>query len=181
MTGKPQVTIKLDADVTVNYLGASPRRVSRPITWARGEMSLPEDIRARAAAINLPDLYNAPQKLTSAPKVLSAIDRLKTKRIPQLRNDLIAELHVRVAYGASCFLMVAMGAALGLMFRGGQFISAFALSAVPAAAVIIMLLMGKAMVRNPAGNDMLGLACIWGGIGGLLVANLVIYAHLARK
>jgi len=181
ITGKPQVTIKLDADVTVNYLGVSPRRVSRPTAWTRGEMPLPEDIRVRAAAIDLPDLYNAPQKLTSDPKVLSAIDRLKTKRIPQLRNDLIAELHVRVAYGASCFLMVAMGAALGLMFRGGQFISAFALSAVPAAAVIIMLLMGKAMVRNPAGNDMLGLACIWGGIGGLLVANLVIYAHLARK
>ena len=180
LTGKPQVTIKLDVDVTVNYLGASQRRVSRATTWTRGEMPLPEDIMARATAIELPDLY-APQKLTSDPKVLGAIDRLKNKRIPQLRSDLIAELHVRVAYGASCFLMVAMGAALGLMFRGGQFISAFALSAVPAAAVIIMLLMGKAMVRNPASSDTLGLACIWGGIAGLLVANLVIYARLARK
>jgi len=182
LTGKPQVTIKLDVDVTVNYLGVSPRRVSRAATWTRGELPLPEDIMARAAAIELPDLYNNdPRKLTSDPKVLSAIDRMKNRRIPQLHSDLIAELHVRVAYGASCFLMVAMGAALGLMFRGGQFISAFALSAVPASAVIIMLLMGKAMVRNPASSDMLGLACIWGGIAGLLVANLVIYARLARK
>jgi lipopolysaccharide export LptBFGC system permease protein LptF len=181
LTGKPQVTIKLDVDVTVNYLGVSPRRVSRAATWTRGELPLPEDILARASAIDLPDLYNSPEKLTSDPKVLGAIDRLKNKRIPQLRSDLIAELHVRVAYGASCFLMVAMGAALGLMFRGGQFISAFALSAVPAAAVIIMLLMGKAMVRNPASSDVLGLACIWGGIAALLVANLVIYARLARK
>jgi lipopolysaccharide export LptBFGC system permease protein LptF len=180
MTGKPQVTVKLDTDVTVNYLGASPRRVSRAATWNRGELPLPEDIRTRVAEINLPDLYT-PQKLTSDPRVLGAIDRLKNKRIPQLMSDLIAELHVRVAYGASCFLMVAMGAALGLMFRGGQFISAFALSALPAAAVIIMLLMGKAMVRNPASSSILGLVCIWGGIAGLLVANLVIYARLARK
>jgi lipopolysaccharide export LptBFGC system permease protein LptF len=182
ITDKPQITIKLNSDVTVNYLGVSPGRVSRPATWTRGEMPLPQDILTRANAINLSDLRDDPRKLTGDPKVLSAIDRLKNTRIPQLRNDLIAELHVRVAYGASCFLMVAMGAALGLMFRGGQFISAFALSAVPAAAVIIMLLMGKAMVRNPAaGNDVLGLACIWGGIAALLVANLVIYARLARK
>ncbi len=179
LTGKPQVTIKLDTDVTVNYLGASQRRISRATTWTRGEMPLPEDIATRANTVELPDLYGT-RKITSDPKVLGAIDRLKKRRIPQLMSNLIAELHVRVAYGASCFLMVAMGAALGLMFRGGQFISAFALSAVPAAAVIIMLLMGKAMVRNPASSDVLGLACIWGGIGGLLVANVAIYARLAR-
>jgi len=181
LTGKPQVTIKLEVDVTVNYLGVSPRRLSRPTDWTRGEMPLPEGIMTRASAVDLPDLYSDPRKLTGDPKVLSAIDRLKNKRIPKLRGDLIAELHVRVAYGASCFLMVAMGAALGLMFRGGQFISAFALSAVPATAVIIMLLMGKEIIRSPAGNDVLGLACIWGSIGGLLLANIAIYARLARK
>jgi len=181
VTRQPKVTIKLDTDVTVNYLGVSGRRVSRTMQWARGEIPVPADVAARAEGVGLPDLYDDPRKLTSNPKIIQAVDNLKNKRIPRLRSNLIAELHVRVAYGASCFLMVAMGAALGLMLKGGQFISAFAISAVPASAVIVMLLMGKEMVRNPGVNETAGLACIWGGIGLLLVANLVIYAHLARK
>lgn len=181
MTRLPQVTIKLDTDVTVDYLGGSVRRISRAREWARGEIPVPTGVTARAEDVDLQDLYNDPDGLTSNKKIIRTVDSLKNKRIPELKSALKAELHIRVAYGGSCFLMVAMGAALGLIFRGGQFISAFALSAVPAAGVIIMLVMGKQMVRNPASDDMLGLACIWGGMGALLVANLVIYARLARK
>jgi hypothetical protein len=47
--------------------------------------------------------------------------------------------------------------------------------------VIVMLLMGKEMVRNQDVAAPLGLACIWGGIAALLAANLGIYAYLARR
>ena len=178
MTNAPQVTIRLEDDVTVQHVGAGPMTETKVTTWSRGAMPLPEGILAKSQKVTLADLYQDPNALTKDPKVVASIRRLTHKRVPQLKADLIAELHVRVAYGASCFLMVAMGAALGLMFRGGQFISAFALSAVPAAAVIIMLLMGKEMVRNPSSSETVGLACIWGGIAMLLVANVVIYARL---
>jgi len=181
MTRHPQVTIELKMDVMVDYLGASGRRVSRDIQWARGEIPVPAEVTARSEDVGLADLYDDPNSLTSNPNILKAMDALLNDRIPKERSGLKAELHVRVAYGGSCFLMVAMGAALGLIFKGGQFISAFALSAVPAAAVIIMLVMGKQMVSNPSSSDTLGLACIWGGVAALLVANLLIYAHLARK
>ncbi len=181
VTRQPQVTIKLETDVMVEYLGGSGRRVSRARQWARGEIPVPVEVMARSQGVSLSDLSDDPHSLTSNPQILKAVDALINDRIPEEKSDLKAELHVRVAYGGSCFLMVAMGAALGLIFKGGQFISAFALSAVPAAAVIFMLVMGKQIVRNPASDDMVGLACIWGGMGALLVANLVIYARLARK
>jgi len=181
MTRQPQITIEFKMDVMVDYLGPSGRRVSRDVQWVRGEIPVPAEVTARSERVGLADLYDDPNSLTSNPKILRAVDALLNDRIPEERSDLKAELHVRVAYGGSCFLMVAMGAALGLIFKGGQFISAFALSAVPAAAVIIMLVMGKQMVSNPSSSDTLGLVCIWGGVGALLVANLVIYARLALK
>ena len=182
MTATPLISIRLVNDVKVSYLGGpGGRRVNRPSEWTRGEIPVPASILTKANSISLTDVYEDPRKITSDKKAIQTIERLRDEKIPKLKSDLMAELHVRLAYGASCFLMVAMGAALGLVFRGGQFISAFALSAVPAAAVIIMLLMGKELVRNPANDDTFGLACIWGGIVLLSVANLVIYARLSRR
>ena len=121
------------------------------------------------------------EQFTRSRKILRHVDYLKDKRISNLRSALVAELHARVAYGLSCFLMVAMGAALGVIYRGGQFISAFAISAVPASIIIALILMGKGMVRNPSVRPEYGLACIWGGIAALLVANALLYLRLARK
>ena len=109
------------------------------------------------------------------------------KRLRDVREDLAgelvraarAELHVRFAYSSSCLLMVMLGAALGLMFRGGQFLTAFATAAVPGAVVIVMLLMGKGIVKKVGGD--LGLLAIWGGIAFLAVATCVVYVHLARR
>jgi len=179
LTRRPQVTLKLQDDVTVNYLDPGGRRETRPGEWARGEISVPAEIRRRAEQITLSDLYRDPN--AASEKIAQKIDYLKNERIPKLKGALIAELHARIAYGVSCFLMVAMGAALGLIFRGGQFISAFAISAVPVALVIAMLLMGKGMVRNPDVSAGLGLTCIWAGIVALLAANGLLYWHLARK
>jgi lipopolysaccharide export LptBFGC system permease protein LptF len=179
ITQQPQVTLKLQGDVSVDYLDPAGRRQTRPAEWARGEIPVPDDIRRRAQQIGLSELYTDPN--ATSERIARRIRYLKEKRIPKLKGALIAELHARVAYGVSCFLMVAMGAALGLIFRGGQFISAFAISAVPAALVIAMLLMGKGMVRNPDVSASLGLTCIWGGIVALLAANGLLYWHLARK
>jgi len=180
-TGEPEVTVRLDGDVEVAIEGPAGRHVHREREWLRGQIPMPAELRRRSAGIRLTDVYARPEEFTTNPKVLKEIDYLRRRRIPRLADGLIAELHSRVAYGVSCFLMVAMGAALGLIFRGGQFISAFAISAVPAASVITLLMMGKGMVRNHALPAEMGLACIWGGIAALLAANVLIYWRLARR
>ena len=77
--------------------------------------------------------------------------------------------------------MVALGAALGVIFRGGQLISAFALSVAPATVIIVLILMGKEMVRNPDSSFEWGLVSIWAGLVVLLVANVFVYGRLVRR
>ena len=181
LTRKPMVTVRLTGNVATNVFEFEGVRQLRQAEWSLGEVAVPAGIRERADDIEMSALLTDPERFSRNEKIRYQIDVLKTERIPKLKSALIAELHGRVAYGASCFLMVAMGAALGLMFKGGQFISAFAISAVPAAIVIAMLLMGKGMVRNPDVEMHLGLMCIWAGIVVLLGATLLIYWRLSRR
>ena len=55
------------------------------------------------------------------------------------------------------------------------------LSLIPAAIVIVMMLMGKEIIRNPDVDEVLGMGCVWGGIVLLAAANAVVYFLLSRK
>ncbi len=175
------VTIELIEDVSVISLTDTGMRPQRRASWIAAEIPLPERLSARSKAIPLVDICRRASELTDDKTILKKISILKDQTIRQLINKIKAEMHMRVAYGVSCFLMVAMGAALGLIFRGGQVISAFALCVVPATLVIVMMIMGKQMVRNRDVPTYLGLAAIWVGVLVLVAANVVIYLSLRRK
>jgi len=174
------VDIVLDGPAVKRYSDGRPaqRRDEEPPI---GPLDIPADIQTRAEGTSLEDIYAADASLTSSERILKKIHQLKDQTIRKLIGKIKAEMHGRIAYGVSCFLLVAVGAALGLLFRGGQVISAFAISVAPAAVVIVLVIMGKQMVANPGVSQAAGLACIWSGIALLLAGNAVLYAHLARK
>jgi len=175
------VTIRLAGPVKVVADEAVATEPFRGREWVVGELPLPRAVQKAQENIPLAELCATPWRFTEDHGILERIEFLRLKRVPKLLNEIIAEMHGRVAYGVSCFLMVTMGAALGLIFRGGQLLSAFALTVVPAALVIVMVIMGKEMVRNPDVPVVLGLAAIWGSIILILLANLGVYGYLARK
>jgi len=175
------VTIRLETPDVLDTSDpdALPRREQ---AWVKGgDLALPPHIIREQNEISLRALLDNPGQFTSDPAMISHIRFLRQDRVPKLNNGNIALMHFRVSYGASCFLMVAMGAALGLMFRGGQVLVAFLLTLIPAAAVLLMGLMGKEMVRNPDVPRGIGLICIWGGIFLILAANAIIYWRLSKK
>jgi lipopolysaccharide export LptBFGC system permease protein LptF len=180
LEGASQATIELRNSVVVSSPDSSSL-VQRRAEWEIGQLALPAEIRRRAQAISLEDVYTRGGSFTSNLEILGNISSLGKSTIPRLINRIKAEMHSRIAYGVSCFLMVTLGAALGLMFRGGQIISAFALSVVPAAVVIVMMLMGKQLVRSPDAPVFYGLAAIWSGIVALVGADTAVLTHLARK
>ena len=96
----------------------------------------------------LKGIYDNPAGYTRNKSIHKLVDYVKTVLVPRLTSHVLSELHGRVAYCVSCFLLVAMGAALGIVFRGGQLISAFTLSVIPAAFIIIMIIMGKHGVKK---------------------------------
>lgn len=174
------VDIVLDGPAVKQFSDGRPaqRRDEEPPI---GPLDIPADIQARSDRTSLEDIYAADASLTSSERILSKIRQLKDQTIRKLIGKIKAEMHGRIAYGLSCFLLVAIGAALGLLFRGGQVISAFAISVAPAAVVIVLVIMGKQMVANPGVSQAAGLACIWSGIALLVAGNAVLYMHLARK
>ncbi len=179
---KPFVTIELVDDVSVVSLFGSEADIpqKRP-RWTVGQLPVPESLIADAKKIPLREICERAGELTDDENIIAKVTYLKDTAIQQLVGEIRSEMHMRLAYGLSCFLMVAMGAALGLMFRGGQIVTAFALSSIPASLMIIMMLMGKQMVSNRDVPMYLGLMAIWGGVALLLAADAVIYQRLARK
>lgn len=185
--GMSMVSIELrdKSGVLVRLPGEPENQAIRRAGWNIGQLSMPEEVLKSAERIGLSDVYEKPQKFTENPTILKQWNILKTRTLSKFLGDITGELHSRVAYSVSCFLLVAMGAALGLVFRGGQLISAFALCVVPATIVIVLMLMGKELASNPAVQlkygIWLGLAAIWSGIVILAISNVVIYFRLARR
>ncbi len=146
-----------------------------------GDLRMPSDIASAIEKLDLNTLFREPNKLTSDPGILEKVEEIRQKYIRKLQGEILGEMHGRIAYGLSCFLLVASGAALGILYRGGQILSAFALSMIPAAVVIVMVLMGKVMAANPDVELMHGLAAIWGGIALLALGNIGLYAKIIRR
>jgi lipopolysaccharide export system permease protein len=146
-----------------------------------GDLEMPEDLVKMTDRIDPNLMLASVPQMSSDPAVLRRFHFTADVEIPHLQGRLQAEMHGRLAYGLSCLLMVAMGAALGLMFRGGQLLSAFVLSVIPAAIVILLILSGKQMLGNLGVPRVYGLSAVWGGIGALIAGNLGLYVHLARK
>lgn len=133
---------------------------------------IPPEARQPFDEVDLEALYNHSERF---PSVRKEVDRLKKFIENKLHRRVLAEMHGRIAYGIGCFLLVAAGAALGAIFRGGNLLSAFALSCVPGMVLIILQIMGKQMVCNPDVRPVLGLSAIWSGVG--ILGAMVAYLH----
>jgi hypothetical protein len=88
-----------------------------------------------------------------------------------LHNDIVSEMHGRMAFALSCLILVMVGCALGMMFRSGNFLTAFAISFVPALLSITLIIAGQQTCgnipwqRGPNWENPLnmGVALIWSG------------------
>ncbi|HUB27961.1 MAG TPA: LptF/LptG family permease [Tepidisphaeraceae bacterium] len=109
-----------------------------------------------------------------------------------VNNAVRSELHGRASFAVSCLILVLVGASLGMMFKSGNFLNAFAVSFVPALLCITLVVAGQQtadhvpdivdphfLQHNSPLN--LGLALIWSG--NVIVAALAIalVAKLSRR
>jgi lipopolysaccharide export LptBFGC system permease protein LptF len=181
---KSELKIPLSGNVVVSKAGVE----SRPASWDNAQgIPLPQDpMLPMTKTLDerqelFADIYSNPEAYTKDSIVLSKLEYLKKNQVPKIIGEIIAEMHSRVAFGLSCMLLVTLGAALGVIFKGGQVISAFAITVIPAAGIIIMILMGKQLIANPKASDLLGFIAIWGGIVVTGILNVGIFYRLGRK
>jgi lipopolysaccharide export LptBFGC system permease protein LptF len=101
----------------------------------------------------------------------SGNQRTLIRQLIVLNNDIRSEMHARMAFALSCLILVLVGCALGMMFRSGNFLTAFAVSFVPALLSITLIIAGQQTCgnipwqRGPNWENPLnmGVALIWSG------------------
>lgn len=103
-------------------------------------------------------------------------------------NAVRDELHSRASFAVSCLILVVVGCGLGMMFRSGNFLSAFAVSFIPALLCITLIVAGQRTadhvpidVLNHFQNPLnLGIGLIWSGNMVVLAIAIALIARLRR-
>jgi lipopolysaccharide export LptBFGC system permease protein LptF len=143
-------------------------------------LPMPPDIAAMKT--RTPDVY-----LGTAVRHESQRQRLLFAWV-DLINHVRSEMHARAAFVVSCLLLVLVGASLGMMFRSGNFLTAFAVSVVPAMLSVVLIVTGQHTAENvpkdltPFNNPLnAGIAIIWAGNVIIAIGAIVLLTRLQRK
>ena len=176
-----EISVKWSPDVDKRTLAITLSgnvAVERRKEWTPERLLLvPDDINEKARTVDLAEVGRNASAYAGDRELVA-----RTRReIGFLHWEIVAEMHGRVALGLSACLLVGLGAALGLVFRGGEVLSAFAISVAPAVVAYVMVIMGQQMVTNPEVDPTLGLAAVWSGDILLVLGNLYVYGRVMRR
>lgn len=130
-----------------------------------------------------------------AKKLASDSSTLKNEPGPKLRNlqnslqmeiqnaliEIDAEIHSRLVFGIGCVSLIMIGIGLGIILRGGHLLSAFGAGSVPAALLILCIMMGKNITKNPGVKTVSGILMMWCGLLVLSLLALEIYRRLLKN
>jgi lipopolysaccharide export LptBFGC system permease protein LptF len=173
---------------------AAPAQARRMLVTVRGYDVIVEADEDPAAHETFPRTINVPM-----PDDLLAIERHDVRHYltsqsagrrerEELRNhydklvsSIRSEMHARASFAVSCFILVMVGSALGMISKSGNFLSAFAVSVVPALLCITLIVTGQHVCENTPKSMRLGLSLIWSGNVAVLVLGTILLTRLQRQ
>ncbi|MBW8001306.1 MAG: YjgP/YjgQ family permease [Planctomycetes bacterium] len=112
---------------------------------------------------------------------LQGIQAILKSKIQKTFIAITAEIHSRLVFGIGCVTMILIGIGLGIIKKEGHMLAAFGISSVPAAILVICMISGKNVAKNPGSSTMTGLILIWSGLAFLTVVTIVIYRKLLKN
>jgi lipopolysaccharide export LptBFGC system permease protein LptF len=138
------------------------------------DMAMPADVAALRK--NSVDYY-----IRHGQSLMSRRDRLDLEQgRDKLLGKLLSEIHSRASFAISCLVLVLVGCALGMMFRSSNFLSAFAVSFIPAMFSIALIVTGQQVCSHARNSMALGLAFIWSGNAAVLLLSVGLLWRLQR-
>lgn len=130
---------------------------------------LGHDILTTVAA--MPTLLKQP-----SPELMRLQERLKNE-IEGDMADIDVEINSRLVFGVGCVALILIGSGLGIILKGGHLLTAFGASAIPAAMLIVCIMMGK----NIANQFLtLGILLMWASLLALTLLTAAIYRKLLK-
>jgi lipopolysaccharide export LptBFGC system permease protein LptF len=126
-----------------------------------------------------------PKAISSALLAGPSHDLLKlqkdlNRKIARTFAQIKSETQSRLVFGVGCVTLIMIGIALGIVFKDGHLLTAFAASAIPALALITVIIMGKNIAENPDAQALSGITLMWAGLIVLSVLALFLYRRLLR-
>ena len=103
------------------------------------------------------------------------------RRIRKTFAEIEAEMHSRLVFGVGCIPMIMIGIGLGIILKGGHLLSAFGVSCIPAAVLMVAILAGKNITKNLGAQSISGTSLMWAGFGVLVLLAVAIYYRLQRS
>lgn len=175
---KPVVRVTLRGNVRIEDSLAPGRIIPKPSQDLR-LLPLPQEAIEAATAYSSAQIVNLdqPLPLTGAP----ALGREQlVNTIALLQRKINGVIHMRLAYSVCPLVLVVLGAALGVIVRGGQVLTAFGVSFIPALFVIVTIIMGRQLAEQPD-KALIGLVIIWTGIAVAAAMNPVIIGRYMKR
>jgi lipopolysaccharide export LptBFGC system permease protein LptF len=172
------VKLSLHGDVRI----ADPQAIGGLIKKASEDLPL---VPLPQTAIEAANRYSS-QEIIDPEQPMPLVGRPQEGReelrqeVARLGYKIGAIIHHRLAYAACPLVLVVLGAGLGVIVRGGQILTAFGVSFLPALFVIVTIIMGYQLAQN-ANTAAVGVGIIWGGLGVVGVLNpLIIWRYMRR-
>ncbi|MCH8964621.1 MAG: LptF/LptG family permease, partial [Planctomycetes bacterium] len=172
----PRVQVQLTEDVTLQEVGRQDSATSiRDLQL--GPFDLPPEVQTKLESDQYADerLWDPAAKFGLGPQVDRQLKRLRKQRSKYL-HQIYAEINVRTVYSISVLVLAVLGAALGIIYRGGHVLVAFGISFVPTLFVVVLTILGKNIAKGES-TLLVGLGIMW---LGLIVVTSVDYVVLKR-
>ncbi|MBA4040022.1 MAG: hypothetical protein C0468_06835 [Planctomyces sp.] len=166
------VTLTLTlADVAVLGAAATARSPEQTIPG----LIVPDDPLPQLLTLNN-DQLAALADATATPRAADASLRL-AQTIDDARREILSKAHERAAVSLACFLMVLLGAIMGMRLRDALPLTVYLWAFFPALGSVLAISSGQ---RFTHGNGAVGLPALYGGVLALGALVWHQYARLAR-
>ncbi|HPS54694.1 MAG TPA: LptF/LptG family permease [Sedimentisphaerales bacterium] len=122
---------------------------------------------------------------TTSPRLRSLQNGL-LRKILKTQVGITAETNARLVFGIGCVPLIMIGIAFGVIKKDGHLLSAFGISAITAAVLIVCIMMGKNITKNIGPGDDLrnisfGVLIMWSGLAFLVVTGVFVYRKLLKN
>ena len=141
-------------------------------------LALPAGIGQKLSPNILQTIASMPNLVKQPSSELTKLQSKLKEEIDEGLADISIEINWRLVFGIGCIGLILIGTGLGIIFKGGHLLTAFGASAVPAAILIVCIVMGKNIASHYVAT---GILLMWLSLGLLAVLTFVIYRKLLKN